>query len=302
MVGTGAITAIKAVEFNVTDINRAIAFYCDVWGLSPVGEVDGARAFRASGPDYHVLTLRAAATPEIGFTEWTVISRDELARLSNRLCARYPVVRERAALDGPGGGYGFSIRDHFDRVWRFSTEVATHADGAHSPDRPYKLSHVVLNSPNIAQDVAFAIEELGFRLRDESKSMIFLGCNSDHHSLAFTRVSSVTLNHVAFEVPSIDAVMRNAGRLKKNGITMQWGVGRHGPGANVYSYFVDPDELAIEYTAEIQQVDDATHRPGSPADWERPPFWDAWGLAEPPTELFRNATAGLRGSALSAKM
>jgi catechol-2,3-dioxygenase len=295
------IAALKAVEFNVADISRSTAFYRDIWGLDPVGEVDGARAFRASGPDYQVLTLKASPTSEIGATEWTVASRVELEQLSNRLCARYPVVRERTAFNGLGGGYGFSIRDRFDRLWRFSTEVATHGDGAQSLDRPYKLSHVVLNSPDIAADVSFAIEELGFRLRDESKSMIFLGCNSDHHSLAFTRVPSVTLNHVAFEVPSIDAVMRNAGRLKKNGIAMQWGVGRHGPGANVYSYFVDPDELAIEYTAEIQQVDDATHRPGSPAEWERPPFWDAWGLAEPPTELFRNATAGIRGSTLAAK-
>jgi hypothetical protein len=129
--------------------------------------------------------------------------------------------------------------------------------------------------------------------------MVFLGYNADHHSLAFTRVPSLTVNHVAFEVPSLDAVMRNAGRLKRHGFPMQWGVGRHGPGANVFSYFLDPDELPIEYTAEVQQVEDASYRPRSPADWARPPFWDAWGLAEPPTERFCDATAGALSQALT---
>ena len=175
--------------------------------------------------------------------------------------------------------------------------MASHADGAAKRDRPYKLSHVVLNSSNIADDLNFAIRDLGFRQRDESKSMFFLGCNPDHHSLAFAKGGGATLNHIAYEVPSLDAVMRNAGRLKRHGYAMQWGVGRHGPGDNVYSYYLDPEDLPIEYTAEVLQVDDATYRPGTPSDWERPPFYDAWGFADPPTPRFVEAMSG--GGALA---
>ena len=34
------------------------------------------------------------------------------------------------------------------------------------------------------------------------------------------------------------------------------GLGRHGPWANVFAYFVDPHGLAIEYTCEMEQVDE----------------------------------------------
>ena len=35
-----------------------------------------------------------------------------------------------------------------------------------------------------------------------------------------------------------------------------WGVGRHGPGNNVFSYFVEPNGFVTEYTTEVEQVDD----------------------------------------------
>ena len=57
-----------------------------------------------------------------------------------------------------------------------------------------------------------------------------------------------TLNHVAFEMPDFDSVMRGMGRMKDNGYPIEWGPGRHGPGNNVFAYFCGPDELPIEYT------------------------------------------------------
>ena len=293
--------ALSAVEFDVTDLERSTTFYTDVWSLALVEGADGARSFRASGSDHHVLILRAGETPRIAATDWSVPALSALSDLYERLRdGGYEVLTPIADLGRHGGGRGFSIVDAAGRTWRFTAGVARNNDGAAPPERPHKLSHVVLNSPDVERDVRFAVDMLGFRVRDESRSMVFLGCNADHHSLAFARTPSVTLNHVAFEVPSIDAVMRNAGRLKHAGHPMQWGVGRHGPGANVYSYFLDPDELPIEYTAEIQQVDDATYRVGSPSDWERPPYWDTWGLAEPPTERFRAASAGMRSIPFAA--
>jgi catechol 2,3-dioxygenase len=57
----------------------------------------------------------------------------------------------------------------------------------------------------------------------------------------------------------------------------------------VFAYFLDPNGLAIEYTAEMAQIDDATYRVGTPEDWEGRPSLDAWGLADPPSARFRAA-------------
>jgi catechol 2,3-dioxygenase len=293
--GKPSVVALRAVEINVADLDGASGFYTDVWALEPVARTNGAHYFRASGPEDHVLIVRSDASLELGISaiELAVSEPAEVEQLHARLTAAGRRVDDGPRqLSTPGGGFGFAAYDGSGRRWNFSSGVEQHADGASSPDRPFKLSHVVLNSANIADDLNFAVDHLGFRQRDESKSMVFLGCNSDHHSLAYAKLGQATLNHIAYEVPTLDAVMRNAGRLKRKGHPMQWGVGRHGPGDNVYSYFLDPENVPIEYTAEVLQVDDATYRPGTPRDWDRPPFWDAWGLADPPTPRLLEALSG----------
>lgn len=293
------VCSVRSIELGVTDLERSTAFYTDPWALRQVGESDGVRYFRASGPDAYVLALRQTPEPRFIAVEFAARGCDDVAAFAARLSGVDGMtVEPPAELQRPGGGYGAGVRDRFGRFWRVSARVATHADAAGTPDRPSKISHVVLNSHDRDADVALARDVLGFRVRDVTNGQTFLGCNADHHSLAITGIADAGLNHVAYEVQSIDAVMRAVGRMKRKGVPMEWGIGRHGPGANVFSYYLDPDEIPIEFTTEMQQIDDAACRPGTPSDWNRPPFWDAWGQAEPPTERFRAASAGKRGVSL----
>ena len=95
------------------------------------------------------------------------------------------------------------------------------------------------------------------------------------------RTSQPTLNHVAFEMPDVDSVMRGMGRMKDNGYPIEWGPGRHGPGNNVFAYFCGPDEVPIEYTSEVLQVDDGYVARGSDY-WKFPPGRsDQWGITQP---------------------
>ena len=120
--------------------------------------------------------------------------------------------------------------------------------------------------------------------------MVFLRCNSDHHSIAFNRAEWASLNHVAYEVPSLDAFMSSIGRLKRAGHDVGWGPGRHGPGNNAFGYFVDPAGTVPEVTAEVQQVDEATWVPRT---WPRTPeLSDRWGTAGPPSAEMRQFMAG----------
>ncbi|HYQ93931.1 MAG TPA: glyoxalase, partial [Burkholderiales bacterium] len=89
----------------------------------------------------------------------------------------------------------------------------------------------------------------------------------------------------AFEMTDIDAVMRGIGRMKDAGMATFWGPGRHGPGNNVFAYFVAPFGAAVEYTAEVQRVG-SSYRTGKPEDWKWPPNRnDHWGVSA------RNAAA-----------
>ena len=80
--------------------------------------------------------------------------------------------------------------------------------------------------------------------------------------------------------------------MKDNGWPIEWGVGRHGPGNNVLAYFVGPHDVPIEYTAEVDQVDDS-YKAGGPDDWKWPPGrTDRWGVTAPASERLHAAQSG----------
>jgi catechol 2,3-dioxygenase len=67
--------------------------------------------------------------------------------------------------------------------------------------------------------------------------------------------------------------------MRDAGVEMVWGPGRHGPGNNVFSYFIAPFGAIIEYTAEVSEVDDNS-KVGGPEDWKWPAGRiDQWGVS-----------------------
>jgi hypothetical protein len=81
---------------------------------------------------------------------------------------------------------------------------------------------------------------------------------------------------VAYDMTGVDGMLRGLGRLKARGIDVRWGPGRHTAGDNTFSYFVTPNGFAVEYTAELEQVDFDKHvaqvHPPSPQ------IMDQWGI------------------------
>ena len=204
-------------------------------------------------------------------------------------------------LSGPGGGYGFSFRDPEDRLIEVVAAREEHPGSLAEKNVPSKLSHVVLNSVDSSAAAAFMRERLGMRLSDQTGMLHFLRCNQDHHSLAFAKTGNTSLNHMAFEMPSWNALMYGMGRVKNAGYKVHWGLGRHGPGDNVFVYFLDPDGYAVEYTAEVQQIDEATHRAKLPPEWQRPVNLDSWGVSDMPSdELERSMHGELQLAAVSS--
>src|SRR5690606_12540287 len=127
--------------------------------------------------------------------------------------------------------------------------------------------HVVVNSPDPARTRVFYEQHLGFRLSDTLASrhfgdfMYFLRCNPWHHSLAIARGPHVALHHTSFEMRGIDEYMRGTGRVMRAGYRKIWGPGRHLAGDNTFSYFLDPHGNTVEYTTELEKVDEDRWHP-----------------------------------------
>src|SRR5262249_19122327 len=122
------------------------------------------------------------------------------------------------------------------------------------PDRPIKITHVVLNSADKDMSTLSPLicDTFGFKVINVIRgTQSFLRCNADHHTLAFFCGESNSLNHITFAMKDVDAVVRGAERMQANGRTIGWGVGQHTAGEDVYAYFEGPEGGGIEYICKV---------------------------------------------------
>jgi catechol 2,3-dioxygenase-like lactoylglutathione lyase family enzyme len=284
------VTALRSVYLGVRDVDASARFYVDIWGLEPVAADGGSVYLRGTGSYHHILALHPASHAELLSVNFAAKDKSEIDGLYEKAKA-FGVTELEApkAIDGPGGGYGFSLKDREGRVLRIISGDSSQAESGDVADRPRKLSHAVFNSSEVELATEFFADVFGFKLSDRTRIMNFVRCNSDHHSVAFAHGPASTLNHIAYEMPDLDSVMRGAGRMSDEGFPIEWGVGRHGPGNNVFAYFVGPDNVVIEYTGEVDQVDD-DYKTGQPEDWTWPPGRvDRWGISTPPSGRIKEA-------------
>ncbi|HET9498961.1 MAG TPA: VOC family protein [Marmoricola sp.] len=286
--------SLRSVSLLVPDPKGAADFYTGSWGLTPVDRGDDVAWLRGTGEEHHILHLAHNEENALGRVVFALGTRREVDDAARGLEALgVPIVHEPGPLDDAAGGYGVQFVDPEGRLVELSVDrYAVSPRDTNGRDAiPRKIAHVVLNTVDIDAACAFYTEVLGMRISDWSEhQMAFLRCNRDHHVIAFNQAPWTSLNHVAYEMPTVDHFMRGIGKLKQAGITPEWGPGRHGPGDNTFSYFSDPSGLVCEYTSEVAQIEEDSWLCRV---WPRTPeLSDQWGTAGPPTEKIRTHMAG----------
>ena len=284
------VSALRSVALTVPDLTLAEEFFTRTWQLQVVARTDSALYFRGAGSDHHLLELHhAPGAAQILHITLRARSLDALALAAQRTAAAGGhVLSTTAPLNEPGGGHAVTLADPDGRVFRlvYGDEQLEAID---APDMPMRLAHVVLNSSHVEDTRQFMETALDFSMSDRTRIMAFMRCNNDHHSVALGDTDNNALNHIAFLMPDIDAVMRGGGRMQEAGFPIEWGPGRHGPGDNAFNYFIGPFDVVIEYTAEVEQIDDS-YQTGQPSDWTWPPGRvDQWGISPPPSARLKEA-------------
>lgn len=279
------IAGLRSAALEVPDLVPAEEFYTRIWHLEVIARTADALYLRGSGADHHLLALhRGGAQAAIRHVTLRARSAEALSEVSAAtIRAGGRVLAPVAPLADPAGGTGLTIRDPDGRILQIVHGDKRHDDTREAADSPIRLAHVVLNSHDVEATRHFFEQALGFSLSDRTRIMAFMRCNTDHHSIALGDTDNDALNHIAFLMPDVDAVMRGGGRMRDAGYPVEWGPGRHGPGNNAFNYFVGPFDVVIEYTAEVEQVDDS-YEAGRPEDWTWPPGRvDQWGIGLPPS-------------------
>ena len=140
-----------------------------------------------------------------------------------------------------------------------------------------KLGHVVLNCSDVERSVRFYTEVLGLEISDVYPDdmvpggMVFMRFNEDHHGVAL--VGSMTgpspnveLNHMAFEVATLDEVILARNHLQEARRRIDF-EGRRRAGVQIAVEFRDPDGHRLEIYWGLDRVKaDGIIRPSS--EWK----------------------------------
>ncbi|MDX3862209.1 VOC family protein [Streptomyces europaeiscabiei] len=288
------ITHLRHLDLAVPDHKTQLEFYVNTWGLKAEHSEPGLTFLAAEGsPEQYVVRLRQAPEKRIDLIAFGAATAADVDTLAGRLAADGVIlVTEPGALQTPGGGYGFRFFDNEGRTVEVSSDVTVRAHRAieEGESIPVRLSHVVLNSADPEGTRAFYEKHLAFALTDTlmhprmGNMMWFMRINSWHHSIAIARGPHPALHHASFELRGLDEYMRGTGRLLRAEVEKIWGPGRHQAGNNTFSYFLDPSGNTMEYTTELERIDEDTWHPHI-YDFTQPEVADQWGTANAMNEF-----------------
>ncbi|HET9171941.1 MAG TPA: VOC family protein [Actinospica sp.] len=291
---TRHLTHLRHVDLAVPDYGKQLEFYAGIWGLTKSSEDSGVAFLAAEGsPEQYIVRLRKAEEKRLDLVSYGAASAADVDELAEELAvADVRLISQPGKLDTPGGGYGFRFFDVDGRTIEVSADVEArpHRKIEAQESIPVRLSHVVLNSPDLDRTRAWYEKHLGFRLSDTLSSphmgevMHFMRISNQHHSMALAKGPHTSLHHVSFEMRGIDEYMYGTGRLLRAGVRKIWGPGRHMAGNNTFSYFLDPHGNTVEYTTELELLDEDTWHPHV-YDFSQPEVTDQWGTANAMNEL-----------------
>lgn len=281
------VRGLDSIALRVPNLDEQTDFYTATVGLDLVRTSSDARFLATRGARFADVILRHGADAALDRLAFAVRSGAECDEIADRLHAAgldaIPITE-----DGPDKGVEKSMLTS-DPDGNFIELVVGSSQRPEPPEAtrvvPETLGHVVLATPR-RDDMEAFYAILGLRVTDRTQQgLSFLRCNADHHTLALMDADTSWVQHIAYDVGTIDEVMMGMASLATNDVKPIWGPGRHGPGNNIFTYYKDPAGFTFEFYGELEQFD-PLDQDGDVYEWPPTHRGDIWGVAGRPPEQF----------------
>ena len=266
---TVRVTKPSFIAFDTPDVDRLATYYSEALGLALVERTDS-HAYLTTGSDHHCVVIaqgEASAPARIGFE---IEGRLEDARAH---LERDGIAYEQQTDPDPGVDACLVIHDPDGRQLILCEGQSPSGETSVPGIRPTKLGHVALHVADLATTQVFYEDVLGFRWSDTMGDYFaFMRCGPDHHSMNFLARPDESdraggLHHVAYEMRDLGQLRDALDHISKHGYTLEWGLGRHGAGHNLFSYHRDPDGNLTELFTELDVIHDETTGYFEPRPW-----------------------------------
>jgi 2,3-dihydroxy-p-cumate/2,3-dihydroxybenzoate 3,4-dioxygenase len=270
------------VALNVSDLDQSLHFYQDLVGLTLVERRADALFFRCSD-DHHNLILYQAQEPGLKRIGFQLESDADLAQARQWITQLGWAIDSLSAEESRDLCQGESFRFRLPDCG-IQFEFYAQMDRAPGPfvatlAKIQRLGHIVISVKEQERVIATLTQKLNFRVSDHFGTQVsFLRCfpNPYHHSLGVARGDADRFHHVNFMVSDVDDVGRAMNRMRKNGVEIVYGPGRHDISNSIFLYYLDPDKLTVEYSFGMEEFSEIDARPARVLPM-LPEILDAWG-------------------------
>jgi 2,3-dihydroxy-p-cumate/2,3-dihydroxybenzoate 3,4-dioxygenase len=253
------IADMQYVRLATRDVEHAVTFLTETVGLQLVRREDGRAYLRGDDRDHDICYF--PGEPGNHVVGFKIETRAELEAAAKDLAAAGVAVErgtkeeceERRVLDLIR--FRDPSRNVFELVLRPHVAVRRYF-----PTRDAgitEFSHIGLKTADAARDEAFWGTLFNFRANDWIGLAGLLSFDKVHHRIALFPAPVPGVQHINFQVASIDDIMRSYYFLQDRQVRIVFGPGRHVTSGAYFLYFEGPDGVVYEYSSGVRMVDDA---------------------------------------------
>ncbi len=243
--------ALHCLHIFSPDPLAAARFYGTTYGMTQEAAPGG---YRCRGPG-RVLQISEGPVNQLCYAQFALhadaVWQDFVARVDGLALTALP-----AGFAGPAGSLG--LKDPDGNLMVFTPPMTADVASQNPTLPPATLQHFALRTPNLPAMLAFYTEQLGFVLSDAVRDpegnlrACFLRTDKLHHALALFFAPISCFDHQSFEAPDWHSMRVWGDHMGTIREPIVWGIGRHGPGNDVFFMVRDPDGNLAEISAEIE--------------------------------------------------
>ncbi|MDO9413890.1 MAG: VOC family protein [Pseudolabrys sp.] len=256
------------VAMNVANFDECVREAQEVIGLNTV-EAGKDRALFTSNQRHAEMILHRAAANEfraVGLEAYDVAAVDRIAEKAKAAGLKVisttpslPVI-ERSVTFMTSEGHVFEAHTPMPR-----DQSRRYAGGG---IHPRCVDHVNLAASDPAKIAGELRAVLGLKLSDRTTGdeIVWLRAGDNRHHTVGLLKGKTGMHHISWEFAGFSEFRRLGDLLDTMGRRIVWGPGRHGPGDNLFSYYVDAGGFLFECTAEMEIIDDLGFQPRPAVD------------------------------------
>jgi 2,3-dihydroxy-p-cumate/2,3-dihydroxybenzoate 3,4-dioxygenase len=253
------IVDIRYCRLGTADLKSAVDFATSMIGLEEVARADGQVYLRGDDRDHNICYFAGdPADHTFGLEVETFEALDAAAttleaagvavrRGSDDEAAARRVIGFINFRDPTGNSVDLVVRPH-------------HSGRRYFPSRDAgitEFSHIGIKTDNPARDEKFWSGLFNIQANDRIGDAALMSFDEVHHRIALFPTDHAGIQHINFQVESIDDIMRSHYFLTERQVQIRFGPGRHPTSGAMFLYYEGPDGMTYEYSSGVRNVDES---------------------------------------------